>query len=149
VLRAGVEVLQRSPRPLLRASGFEDLGFALLRHDRRPHGAALLDRAWDLYHEAGAFGPMTALQDGMRQAGFRRTQWVPVARRPVSGWAALTPAELRVARLIAAGYTNKIASKELGITVNTISTHLRSVFAKLDIRSRVQLTNIIHDHDAG
>jgi DNA-binding CsgD family transcriptional regulator len=134
---------------VLRAGGFEDLGFALLRHDRRPQGAALLDRAWDLYHEAGAFGPMTALQDGMRQAGFRRTQWVPAVRRPVSGWEALTPAELRVARLIAVGYTNKIASKELGITVNTISTHLRSIFAKLDIRSRVQLTNIIHEHDAG
>jgi len=149
VLRAGIEVLQRSPRPLLRAGGFEDLGFALLRHDSRAQGAALLDRAWDLYHKAGAYGPMTALQDGMRRAGFRRTQWVPAARRPVSGWEALTPAELKVARLIAVGYSNRIASKELGITVNTISSHLRSIFAKLDIRSRVQLTNIIHDHDAG
>jgi Bacterial regulatory proteins, luxR family len=52
-----------------------------------------------------------------------------------------------VARLIGSGYTNKAASKKLGISVNTTGTHLRSVFAKLGVKSRVQLSNVMHEQD--
>jgi DNA-binding CsgD family transcriptional regulator len=38
-------------------------------------------------------------------------------------------------------------SKELGISINAIATHLRAIFAMLDIRSRVQLTNVVHTRD--
>ncbi|MFQ6332057.1 response regulator transcription factor [Nocardia sp. CWNU-33] len=57
---------------------------------------------------------------------------------------ALTPSERRVAALIGTGHTNKSAAAELGISVNTVGTHLRSAFAKLGIQSRVQLANILH-----
>jgi DNA-binding CsgD family transcriptional regulator len=67
--------------------------------------------------------------------------------RPESGWQALTQAETKVARLIGSGYTNKAASDALGISVNTTGTHLRSVFTKLGVRSRVQLTNVMHEQD--
>jgi DNA-binding CsgD family transcriptional regulator len=33
----------------------------------------------------------------------------------------------------------------LGVSTNTIGTHLRAIFAKLDIQSRVQLANALHD----
>ena len=65
-------------------------------------------------------------------------------RRPDKGWEALTAAELAVAELISAGNTNRLAARELGISPNTVGTHLRSVFAKLDVRSRVQLANAWH-----
>lgn len=83
------------------------------------------------------------LQDKMRKAGFRRGQWEPAGARPESGWEALTPAEVKVARLIASGHSNKTASAELGVSVNTVGTHLRSVFTKLGVRSRVQLSNLV------
>jgi DNA-binding CsgD family transcriptional regulator len=35
----------------------------------------------------------------------------------------------------------------LGVSVNTVGTHLRSVFAKLNIQSRVQLANELHKAD--
>lgn len=140
-------VLARSPRPLLRAGGYEDLGFELVARDRRQEGAALLDRSWDIYREVGATGPMMALQDRMRKAGFRRAQWQSAQPRPESGWPSLTQAETRVARLIRSGHTNKAASEALGISVNTTGTHLRSVFAKLGVRSRVQLSNVMHQQD--
>jgi len=60
--------------------------------------------------------------------------------RPVKGWAALTDAEVRVARLVGAGHTNKSAAAQLHVSANTVGTHLRSVFTKLDVSSRVQLT---------
>jgi DNA-binding CsgD family transcriptional regulator/tetratricopeptide (TPR) repeat protein len=140
-------VLARSPRPLMRAGGYEDLGFELVARGRRGQGAALLDQSWGIYREAGARGPMMALQDRMRKAGFRRAQWQWAGPRPESGWQALTQAETRVARLIGSGCTNKAASQALGISVNTTGTHLRSVFAKLGVRSRVQLSNVMHEQD--
>jgi DNA-binding CsgD family transcriptional regulator len=141
-------VLARSPRPLLRAGGYADLGFELVARDRRREGAALLDQSWNIYSEIGATGPMMMLQDRMRKAGFRRPQWLSAAPPAESGWQSLTQAEVKVARLIGSGYTNKAASKELGISVNTIGTHMRSVFAKLGVRSRVQLGNVMHGQDA-
>jgi DNA-binding CsgD family transcriptional regulator/tetratricopeptide (TPR) repeat protein len=147
LLHRGAEVLARSPRPLLRAGGYEDLGFELVARDRRREGAALLDQSWNIYREAGASGPMMTLQDKMRKAGFRRPQWQGAEPRPESGWQALTQAETKVARLIGSGCTNKAASEALGISVNTTGTHLRSVFTKLGVRSRVQLTIVMHEQD--
>ncbi len=59
----------------------------------------------------------------------------------------LTDGERRVATLIGSGHTNKSAASELGVSVSTIATHLRSVFTKLGIQSRVQLANEIHKRD--
>ena len=53
-------------------------------------------------------------------------------------------AERRVAALIADGHTNRSAATELGLSVNTIGTHLRLVFTKLGIQSRVQLANTLN-----
>ena len=59
--------------------------------------------------------------------------------RPASGWAALTPTEAEVARAVADGLTNKQAAEQLFISVPTVKTHLRHVFAKLGIDNRTQL----------
>ena len=56
----------------------------------------------------------------------------------------LTEAERRVATLIGSGQTNKSAAAQLGVSVNTVGTHLRAVFGKLGIQSRVQLANELH-----
>jgi DNA-binding CsgD family transcriptional regulator len=57
----------------------------------------------------------------------------------------LTDAERRVAYLIADGYTDRSAAKSLGISVNTVSTHIRSAYTKLGVQSRVQLTNALRE----
>jgi len=51
--------------------------------------------------------------------------------------------------LIGAGHTNRSAASELGVSINTVGTHLRAVFAKLGIQSRVQLANLLHKQSAG
>ena len=70
-------------------------------------------------------------------------------RRSVHGLAAVTETERRVADLISAGHSSRSAAAELGVSLNTVNTHLRSAFAKLDVRSRVQLTNLLRDHAPG
>ncbi|WP_433193960.1 AAA family ATPase [Nocardia sp. CA-107356] len=145
-LAESVRVLNGSPRPILRARGAESYGRALLAVGEVQNGLAELDRAWDEYHRVGATFCCTGVEDTMREAGVRRAKWstAPAAvATTASVWVSLTPSERKVAALIAAGHTNKSASVELGVSINTVGTHMRSVFAKLGIRSRVQLANTV------
>ena len=51
----------------------------------------------------------------------------------------LTATERRVADLAVEGLSNKEIARTLVVTVNTVEFHLRNTYAKLGIRSRVQL----------
>jgi DNA-binding CsgD family transcriptional regulator len=51
----------------------------------------------------------------------------------------LTPAERRVAALVAEGRTNREVAAALFVTERTVSSHLSHVYAKLGVRSRTEL----------
>jgi DNA-binding CsgD family transcriptional regulator len=51
----------------------------------------------------------------------------------------LTPAELAVARLVAAGRSNRETAAELYVSVKTVEFHLGHIFGKLGVRSRKDL----------
>jgi DNA-binding NarL/FixJ family response regulator len=55
----------------------------------------------------------------------------------------LSPREREVARMIAKGYPNKIIASVLDISVWTVSTHLRRIFAKLGVTSRAAMVTTI------
>jgi transcriptional regulator of acetoin/glycerol metabolism len=63
-----------------------------------------------------------------------------MASTPAYGWSSLTAAELAVAEQVAQGLTNREAAAHLYLSPHTIDFHLRQVFRKLDVRSRVELT---------
>jgi len=48
----------------------------------------------------------------------------------------LTPHETRLLKLFVKGHNYKTAAKELGVTVHTISFHLRSIYEKLQVHSK-------------
>jgi DNA-binding CsgD family transcriptional regulator len=146
ILAEAVHVLDRSPRPVLRAVGAESYGRALLAAGRRSEALEQLDRAWDEYHHMGARAFRGNVQRAMRQAGARRAKWSTAAATPATGWASLTEAERRAATLISEGHTNKSAASALGVSINTVGTHLRAVFEKLGVQSRVQLANCLAGH---
>jgi DNA-binding NarL/FixJ family response regulator len=52
----------------------------------------------------------------------------------------LTPKELEVSKLAISGLTNAEIGKEFYLSPRTIETHLRSVYSKLQLRNRVELT---------
>jgi DNA-binding NarL/FixJ family response regulator len=63
----------------------------------------------------------------------------PPGRATDRGEKDLTPAERRVARVVAGGATNREAAARLFVTVRTVEVHLTNVYRKLGIRSRTEL----------
>jgi DNA-binding NarL/FixJ family response regulator len=51
----------------------------------------------------------------------------------------LSPREYEIARMIAKGYPNKVIASVLEISVWTVSTYLRRIFAKLRVTSRTAM----------
>lgn len=62
------------------------------------------------------------------------------------GWASLTDAEIRVISGVARGMTNRSIAEELHLSRHTVDAHLKHVYLKLDIHSRVELTVLALQH---
>ena len=63
----------------------------------------------------------------------------PAGPQTMPALVGLTPAELAVARLVAAGRSNRETAAELYVSVKTVEFHLGHIFGKLGIRSRKDL----------
>jgi len=94
-------------------------------------------RALELAHQCAA-EPLIALAgDELRAADGRpRSPWL-------TGAAALTPSELRVARLAGTGISNQQVAETLFITIKTVEMHLTSAYRKLGGSSRTELPNLL------
>ncbi|MET8233371.1 helix-turn-helix transcriptional regulator [Micromonospora sp. NPDC005298] len=66
-----------------------------------------------------------------------------------AGVDALTPAEARVAELLARGATKQQAASELFLSFHTVDTHLRAIYGKLGVRSRVALARAWDARETG
>jgi DNA-binding CsgD family transcriptional regulator len=71
----------------------------------------------------------------------------PPSLPETSGWAALTTSELTVARLVTEGLTNREVAERLFVSPHTVNSHLRHVFSKLGINSRVELARLARDYE--
>jgi DNA-binding CsgD family transcriptional regulator len=143
-LQEAVDLLERTPRPLDLAAALEDLGVALTATDRDA-AIDILGRTLALYTELGATWDARRVRSRLRGLGVRRR--LVTAEPETSGWAAMTAAELGVARLVAEGLTNREVADRLFVSPHTVNSHLRHVFAKLGINSRVELARIARDHE--
>jgi sigma-54 dependent transcriptional regulator, acetoin dehydrogenase operon transcriptional activator AcoR len=70
------------------------------------------------------------------------------AARATFGWPSLTDSEAGVADLVADGLTNREVANRLFVSPHTVDAHLRHIYRKLGIRSRVELTRVVAEHDA-
>jgi DNA-binding NarL/FixJ family response regulator len=59
----------------------------------------------------------------------------------------LTSRELEILRLVTSGRTNRQLAEELGVSTRTIDAHLRSIYAKLGVKSRSAATRYAVEHD--
>ncbi len=67
-------------------------------------------------------------------------------QRPASGWDSLTPSEQRVAALAAEGLTSRQIGDRPYISTFTVGSHLRHIYQKLGINSRLQLATETRRH---
>ena len=61
-------------------------------------------------------------------------------------WPSLTPSEVRIAGFVAQGLTNKDIAQQLSVSPHTVDAHLKHIYTKLDIHSRVELTVLAMQH---
>ncbi|MFZ0545686.1 MAG: LuxR C-terminal-related transcriptional regulator [Candidatus Promineifilaceae bacterium] len=54
----------------------------------------------------------------------------------------LSPQELRVLRLLAAGLSNREIGEELVVSINTVKTHVKNVYSKLNVSSRDEASEV-------
>jgi DNA-binding CsgD family transcriptional regulator len=131
----------------LAVPGAERWGFDLARvrlaygeHLRRSRAISAsrvqLSAALGAFERMGARPWATRARNELRATGENRS------RARTVGPAALTPREREIAQLAAAGLSNKQIGAQLRLSARTVGAHLRHVFQKLGVVSRVAL------HDA-
>jgi len=127
------------------ASASEDLGAMLAGRDRDA-AVSRLEVAAARYDSVGAERDGARVRRRLRELGVVRRHW-RVRTRSGTGLAALTETERSVAALVATGLTNKQVAARMFISPHTVAFHLRKVFRKLDIGSRIELARLIQPND--
>ena len=145
MLEEAVELLQRSQRPLALALASEDLGTLCIGVGDLSQGVRALSVSYDISTQCGAQRQAGRVRQTLRKVGvIKRSSAVA---RPTSGWESLTDAEITVAWRVAEGQRSRAVAEQLFLSINTVNSHLRHVFTKLGVRSRVELVRALLDHD--
>ncbi|WP_407566760.1 AAA family ATPase [Polymorphospora sp. A560] len=128
-----------------------------LRRSRRPRDAREhLRRAMETFQRLGVAGWAQQATAELRAAGAAVPARTATARRPVGdlrppGGAVrpsvdvrtLTPQQLRIARLVGEGATNREVAACLHLSPRTVDHHLRNIFHRLGLRSRIELARAL------
>jgi DNA-binding NarL/FixJ family response regulator len=159
--------------PLLHAAAAQADGAVLLAGGDPRAALTALRRAWMTWQEVDApyeaarvrvlvglacraldDGDSAAMElDAARQV-FRQLGAVPdldrvetlLGRQPVDGSAGLSPRELDVLRLVAAGRTNQAIATELVLSEKTVERHVSNILTKLGVRSRTAAAAYAFQH---
>ncbi|MBQ1119320.1 helix-turn-helix transcriptional regulator [Streptomyces sp. B15] len=109
-----------------------------LRRRRRPRDArGVLTDALVSFERCGARAWAEQTRAELRAAGQAGADPMP---GPLTR---LTPQQVRVARHVAEGATNREIALQLSVSPRTVDHHLRNIFAALGVRSRVELSRVM------
>ncbi len=138
LLRSAVATYRRTPRRLGLAAALEDAARLIGAADRN-QGRALRAEALDIAQECRAGAAVRRLGGGSTPPGSSASRRV----RSESIREKLTPAELKVAELVADGLTNRKIAERLFLSSHTVDSHLRKIFTKAGVSGRVALTRLM------
>ena len=124
-----------------RATALEDAGRAWTGQGNQRNAEALLRQAYALYDELGSAEGTARVRARLRAVGTRLCHWTH-QDRPAFGWGSLTDTERTIANLVAQGLSNREVASRVFLSTHTVAFHLRHVFWKLSVTSRVQLARI-------
>jgi DNA-binding CsgD family transcriptional regulator/tetratricopeptide (TPR) repeat protein len=104
-----------------------------------------LERAADVFDGCGAERQRLAADRELRRLGRRRAR----SSTSGAGLGALSARELEVARLVVDRRTNPEIAGELFLSVKTVESHLRNIFHKLGVNSRVEVARVLERAGSG
>jgi DNA-binding CsgD family transcriptional regulator len=122
-------------RPVAARDGFAELGWTILAA-RAAELAGDITDAFAMYRSAG------------HVAGSRRLGRAALDGDAPSALGVLSARERELARMVAGGKSNRAAAAALAISEKTVEKHLTSIYAKLSLQSRAQLTAYVVGADA-
>ncbi len=73
-----------------------------------------------------------------RHCNIKKPSGLPKKNIPISTMESLTPREIDILKMIAYGYSNNKIAEKLLISINTVKFYNKNLFAKLDVKNRVQ-----------
>lgn len=129
---------ERSPEPLERGRTLLALGALERRCKQKQAARQALEAALQIFEELGARLWVERARGELARIG---------GRAPAGD--ELTPAERRVAELVAEGRTNREAASILVVSTHTIDSHLRRVYRKLGVSSRAELAHRFAERQVG
>jgi DNA-binding NarL/FixJ family response regulator/tetratricopeptide (TPR) repeat protein len=118
-------------------------GPALARAGQLERAIAELQRAAAELHACGALHYRDQAERELRRLGLHIHRQTRPGRRDARGVIALTARELQIARLVVDRKTNPEIAAELFLSKKTVETHLRNIFRKMDVTSRVALARAV------
>jgi DNA-binding NarL/FixJ family response regulator len=128
-----------------RALAAEDLGALLADGGSDTDAVRYLDTAHDGYTDIGAARDLARVRQRLRTLGVTRRHRTASRNRPAGARGGLTETEAGIAELAAHGLTNKQIAEQSFVSVNTVAFHLRQIFRKLGVASRVELAAIVFE----
>lgn len=134
--RAASASVAESIPALVRLQVLHRAGSAFLSAGDRAQAADLLGAVVDSAERLGAQGILQAALDVMARSRLRHTGTDHSGRVEPSGTSGLTPRELEVLRLLAAGRSNTAIAAQLFISDKTVSVHVSHILDKLGVASR-------------
>jgi DNA-binding NarL/FixJ family response regulator len=138
------EVDSQLEAALARALG----GRALAAAGDRERAVQELERAALVFDACGALRSRDEAERDLRKLG-RRVQRTARGTSDGEGLESLTERELQVARLVMDRKTNAEIAAELFLSSKTVETHLRHIFGKLGVSSRVQVARVVESAGGG
>ncbi|WP_399920163.1 LuxR C-terminal-related transcriptional regulator [Streptomyces kanamyceticus] len=135
--------------PWAAAAASEDLGLLLVERHGPGSDAALrhLRAAAERYRAIGSLSALARLEPLLRAARESRPEPAGAPSCPeryeAPAGAVLTAAERRIAHLVAEGLTNKQVANRVSCSPHTVNYHLRQIFRKLGVTSRVELARLM------
>ena len=134
--REALDLLPASRRPFEHARTQLLLGEVLRRNRKRREARDHLRAAMAIFEQLDASQWEERARNELRASG------ETARKRDPSTLGDLTPQELQIARLVAAGARNREVAAQLFLSPRTIDYHLRKVFMKLAISSRAELAQM-------
>ncbi|MFF3859292.1 LuxR C-terminal-related transcriptional regulator [Streptomyces sp. NPDC002209] len=127
--------------PWAGASAYEDAGTLLSERDQeRDRAVEILERAVDGYARSAAPRDARRVVSKLRSLGVRRGRYPQYAGQEGVSAGSLTVTEAAVAELVSQGFTNSQVGEHLFISGHTVAFHLKKIFRKMNVASRVELT---------